>query len=471
MPTMLTGDLGSGAEFMLNNDFEPLAAKKFQNFLEFQALYPEFSFVFVCDNGQGDVRAAEMMIAACPDKVEAVYVHLVVPLERTHGYRDAQTPARWDAMGIYFGAHVARRAVHAATAAPPPRYRATPPPPAPPPPAPPTPPSAAGGGASRRRGGRRRRGRRRGRRGRGGDAAAAPPPPPPVANKRARGARPLIRPAGVRHRRGGRARLHVRREVGRAAQREARRRELNRAIRAANDSCARSTTRQRGASASAARRRRARAAARRRRLAAARAVFGARRVGRERRRRAARGARGRARAVRRARRGACAVRVPGRLALPRRARRFRGRRRGLPAGRRHVHRAARGALADENCAVAFAQGAQLSSPSAAGAGAARRERLASGDARARARRRERRARRRRRRALDRELGRELDPRRKLGLFKSGGGSGRSASSVNSEDDSSASGASAHAPQPRRQRRLDDEHRASLEPAMTEPLNE
>ena len=94
MPTMLTGDLGSGAEFMLNNDFEPLAAKKFQNFLEFQALYPEFSFVFVCDNGQGDVRAAEMMIAACPDKVEAVYVHLVVPLERTHGYRDAQTPAR-----------------------------------------------------------------------------------------------------------------------------------------------------------------------------------------------------------------------------------------------------------------------------------------------------------------------------------------------------------------------------------------
>ena len=37
---------------------EPLAQKKAQNFLEFQALYPEFDFVFVGDNGQGDARAA-----------------------------------------------------------------------------------------------------------------------------------------------------------------------------------------------------------------------------------------------------------------------------------------------------------------------------------------------------------------------------------------------------------------------------
>ena len=58
MPTLLTGDLKTGGEMMLRGDMEPLAQKKAQNFLEFQALYPEFDFVFVGDNGQGDARAA-----------------------------------------------------------------------------------------------------------------------------------------------------------------------------------------------------------------------------------------------------------------------------------------------------------------------------------------------------------------------------------------------------------------------------
>ena len=57
MPTLLTGDLKTGGEMMLRGDMEPLAQKKAQNFLEFQALYPEFDFVFVGDNGQGDARA------------------------------------------------------------------------------------------------------------------------------------------------------------------------------------------------------------------------------------------------------------------------------------------------------------------------------------------------------------------------------------------------------------------------------
>ena len=58
MPTLLTGDLKTGGEMMLRGDMEPLAQKKAQNFLEFQALYPEFDFIFVGDNGQGDARAA-----------------------------------------------------------------------------------------------------------------------------------------------------------------------------------------------------------------------------------------------------------------------------------------------------------------------------------------------------------------------------------------------------------------------------
>lgn len=40
-------------------------------------MYPEFKHVFVGDNGQGDVRAAEMMAERFPGLVEAVYVHRV----------------------------------------------------------------------------------------------------------------------------------------------------------------------------------------------------------------------------------------------------------------------------------------------------------------------------------------------------------------------------------------------------------
>jgi len=39
MPTLLTGDLKTGGEMMLRGDMEPLAQKKAQNFLEFQALH------------------------------------------------------------------------------------------------------------------------------------------------------------------------------------------------------------------------------------------------------------------------------------------------------------------------------------------------------------------------------------------------------------------------------------------------
>jgi hypothetical protein len=36
----------------VSNDCEPLALKKFQNFKEYLSLYPEFSCIFVGDNGQ-----------------------------------------------------------------------------------------------------------------------------------------------------------------------------------------------------------------------------------------------------------------------------------------------------------------------------------------------------------------------------------------------------------------------------------
>ena len=48
-----------------------------QNFAEYVSLYPEFKHVFVGDNGQGDVKAAEMMVERYPGSLEAVYMHRV----------------------------------------------------------------------------------------------------------------------------------------------------------------------------------------------------------------------------------------------------------------------------------------------------------------------------------------------------------------------------------------------------------
>mmetsp|Transcript_25958 Transcript_25958/g.54032 ORF Transcript_25958/g.54032 Transcript_25958/m.54032 type:complete len:1266 (-) Transcript_25958:28-3825(-) len=85
-PSLLAGDMKSGSEYMLNNNMEPLAVKKFENFKEYVSIYPEFTHVFVGDNGQGDVRGAEMMKEAFGDRLEMVYCHRVQPLDKTHGW-------------------------------------------------------------------------------------------------------------------------------------------------------------------------------------------------------------------------------------------------------------------------------------------------------------------------------------------------------------------------------------------------
>jgi hypothetical protein len=53
-----------------------IAAKKYANFVEFRALYPDHRFVFVGDSGQGDVAFGEMMLDD-PAAV-AVFIHDVV---------------------------------------------------------------------------------------------------------------------------------------------------------------------------------------------------------------------------------------------------------------------------------------------------------------------------------------------------------------------------------------------------------
>ncbi|GMH88886.1 hypothetical protein TL16_g11292 [Triparma laevis f. inornata] len=95
-PSLLAGDMKSGSEYMMYADMEPLAVKKFQNFKEYVSIYPEFSHVFIGDNGQGDVRGGELMHDAYPGKLEMLYVHMVQPLSKTHGW----DPERYRQKGL-----------------------------------------------------------------------------------------------------------------------------------------------------------------------------------------------------------------------------------------------------------------------------------------------------------------------------------------------------------------------------------
>ena len=96
VPSLLAGDITSGREFMMTNDFGPLALKKFDNFKRFVSIYPEYRHVFICDNGQGDVRAGEMMFDQFPRHLDGLFVHLVQGIQKTYGF-DAE---RWRKKGL-----------------------------------------------------------------------------------------------------------------------------------------------------------------------------------------------------------------------------------------------------------------------------------------------------------------------------------------------------------------------------------
>jgi len=117
VPSMLAGDLISGTQYITTNDFEPLARKKFDNFKRYVSIYPEYEHIFVCDNGQGDVRAAELMFDSFPYEFQAVYVHVVQKITKTYGY----DPRRWKEKEIYafFFRTYPEAAFHAATREPP----------------------------------------------------------------------------------------------------------------------------------------------------------------------------------------------------------------------------------------------------------------------------------------------------------------------------------------------------------------
>ncbi len=85
-PTLLTGSVKTGTTFIVGGSPEPLAVKKFENLTEYLTIYPEFSCILIGDNGQGDVRAAEMVMDddnLCGNLTRS-YIHVVQPVHQTH---------------------------------------------------------------------------------------------------------------------------------------------------------------------------------------------------------------------------------------------------------------------------------------------------------------------------------------------------------------------------------------------------
>eukprot|EP01041_Mallomonas_annulata_P009905 gene9905-20602_t len=89
-PSLLAGSLDSGSQFLVDGSLEPLAKKKYENFIEYLALYPEFKCIFIGDNGQGDVRASEMLMEnkQYEANLQRVYVHEVQPIHKTHAVKN-----------------------------------------------------------------------------------------------------------------------------------------------------------------------------------------------------------------------------------------------------------------------------------------------------------------------------------------------------------------------------------------------
>jgi phosphatidate phosphatase APP1 len=72
-PTVLCGNL-RGIGGVVLRDFSSIAKKKYKNFQQYSILYPEYDFVFVGDNGQGDVLAAAHILKKYPDRLKPSFI-------------------------------------------------------------------------------------------------------------------------------------------------------------------------------------------------------------------------------------------------------------------------------------------------------------------------------------------------------------------------------------------------------------
>jgi hypothetical protein len=102
-PTLLAGSLDSGTKFVFGGDIEPVAEKKFIKFVEYIGLYPEFKYIFVGDNGQGDARTVEMLMdkPGYSDYLARAYIHEVQPVRSTYA-KKASTRSSYCSHIYYF---------------------------------------------------------------------------------------------------------------------------------------------------------------------------------------------------------------------------------------------------------------------------------------------------------------------------------------------------------------------------------
>lgn len=84
-PTVMTGGLVTYLRRILvpmgkeELAYPGMGARKVENFERHQALFPEYGYAFVGDNGQGDVYAGRGMLATHPDRINGAFIHLVTP--------------------------------------------------------------------------------------------------------------------------------------------------------------------------------------------------------------------------------------------------------------------------------------------------------------------------------------------------------------------------------------------------------
>jgi len=89
MPSLLLGELDTGFEFLVKGGEEgmsELVKTKYLRVQEYIRLYPEFRFVFLGDNGQGDYAVGHMMHERFPDNLEQVFIHKVQDVTSTPFY-------------------------------------------------------------------------------------------------------------------------------------------------------------------------------------------------------------------------------------------------------------------------------------------------------------------------------------------------------------------------------------------------
>jgi hypothetical protein len=102
-PTLLAGGLDSGTRFVIGGDPEPVAEKKFTKFVEYIGLYPEFKYIFIGDNGQGDARTVEMLMdkPGYSEFLARAYIHEVQPVRSTYA-KKASTRSSYCSHIYYF---------------------------------------------------------------------------------------------------------------------------------------------------------------------------------------------------------------------------------------------------------------------------------------------------------------------------------------------------------------------------------